>query len=296
MSESSAPNQLQYELPGEHRQRWTECTYTARSCALTLERVVDPKPGTALTEADSFYEWEKASIWVRNYLCAAAEHLCLWADVTAPYKLHPEAVNEVRPRPSLLLARAGLEASAHALWLVEASTPIECVQRHIRLMHRDFTYHRAALVAGGLDTAHIDERIEKLETRCANLLIPAAPRDKPPGYEKLVRLAAVATSHNEDRWAYMWNAASGAGHGQNWFGIEGFELVAGNEYEPGYFRTTALPDVDLISDMLDAACSTLQWGTLKWLLLGGHSPDVISTAARDVFERMPKTEDAPDQL
>ena len=71
--------------------------------------MVDPKPGSALAQADAFYEWEKASIWVRNYLCAAAEHLCLWADVTAAYKLHPEAINEVRPRPYLLLARAGLK-------------------------------------------------------------------------------------------------------------------------------------------------------------------------------------------
>ena len=293
---SAQPYQLQYELPTEHRQRWTECTYHARSCALTLDQVVDPRPGTPLTEADSFYEWEKASIWVRNYLCAAAEHLCMWADMTAPYKFHPEAKNDIRPRPSLLLARAGLEASAHALWLLEASTPIECAQRHMRLMHRDFTYHHAALVAGGKNTAHIDERIENLEARCAALSIPTAPKHKPPGYEKLVRLAALATSHDEDRWAYLWNAASGAGHGQNWFGIEGFELMTVIEYEPGYFRTIALPDVDLISDMLDAACDVLQWGTMKWLLLGGRSPDLMRRAARDVFERMPKLDGAPDRL
>jgi hypothetical protein len=280
----------------EYRQRWAQYTYTARSCALTLERVIDPRPGSELVAADEFYEWEKVSIWIRNYLCAAAEHLCMWADVIAPYKFHPEATNEVKPRPSLLLARAGFESAAHALWLVEVSAPLECAQRHIRLMHRDFAFHRAALVAGALDTAHIDQRIEDLESRCASLPIPTTPRDRPPGYEKLVRFAAVATEHDENRWSYLWNAASGAGHGQNWFGIEGFELVTLDEYEPGYFRTIALPDVELLTETLGAACSTLEWGTLKWLLLGGHNPDLMRQATRDVFERMPKTEDAPDQL
>jgi hypothetical protein len=297
-NESSAaqPHQLQLALPEEHRQRWTECTYVARGCALTLERAVDPKPSSELAAADAFYEWEKASIWVRNYLCAAAEHLSFWADVTAPYKLHPEATNEVKPRPSLLLARAGLEAAAHALWLIEGPTPLECAQRHIRLMHRDFTFHRAALIAGRVDTAHIDKRIEDLELRCAGLTIPTAPKDRPPGYEKLVRSAAVATQHDENRWSYLWNAASGAAHGQNWFGIEGFELVTLDEYEPGYFRTIAVPDVEIITETLDAACSTLRWGTLKWLMLGGHSPELMRTATRDVFERMPKTAGTPDEL
>jgi hypothetical protein len=292
-SSTTQPHQLQFVLPEEHRQRWTQFTYLVRSCALTLERAVDPKPGTALTEVDSFYEWEKASIWIRNYLCAGAEHLSLWADVTAPYKFHPEAKNEVRPRPSLLLARAGLEAAAHAVWLLEAPSALECAQQHIRLMHRDFTYHRNALAAGELDAAHIDERIENLESRCRSLPIAVTPGDRPPGYEKLVRKAAIATQHDENRWAYLWNSASGAGHGQNWFGIEGFELLG--SYEPGYSRTIALPDVDLISDTLDAACSTLQWGTLKWLVASGHDPNLMWKATREIYDRMPKIDGAPDQ-
>jgi hypothetical protein len=141
---------------------------------------------------------------------STAEHLSLWSDVIAPYKLHPDAVNEIRPRPYLLLGRAGLEAAAHALWLVEAPSPEECAQRHIRLMHRDFTYHRAALAAGGLNTVRIDQRIADLESRAPNLSIQVSPKDKPPGYEKMVRSAAGATSHDENRWAYLWDAASAA--------------------------------------------------------------------------------------
>ena len=105
----------------------------------------------------------------------------------------------------------------------------------------DFTFHRAALVAGGSDGAHLDKRLADLESRCASLTFHVKPKDKPPGYEKLVRHAAVVTSHDEDRWGYLWHAASGAAHGQNWFGLEAFDLLTLDEYEPGYFRTIAFP-------------------------------------------------------
>jgi hypothetical protein len=255
---------------------------------LALSQAIDARPGSALALADGYYEWEKASVWVRNYLCAAAEHLCLWADVIAPYKLHPEAVNEVRPRPYLLLGRAGLEAAAHALWLIEVATPEECAQRHIRLMYRDFTYHKGALAAGGLDTARIDKRIADLESRVANLSLPVSPKDKPPGYEKMVRNAAAVTKQDENRWAYLWNAASGAAHGQNWFGLEAFDLLTLNEYEPGHFRTVAFPDPVFITETIGAACAALEWGTVRWLLLGGHDPNLVRQATREVFSRMPK--------
>lgn len=280
-------------LPEEHHLKWAAHTYVPRSCELTLKRAVDPKPGSALAQADAFYEWEKASIWIRNYLCAAAEHLCMWADVIAPYKLHPEAKNEIRIRPYLLLGRAGLEAAAHALWLVEVPTAEECAQRHIRLMHRDFNYHRSALKANGLDTAHVDQRIVDLETRCAGLSIPVAPKDKPPGYENMVRNAAVVTKHDEDRWAYLWNAASGAGHGQNWFGLEAFDLHKTEEYEPGYFRTIAYPDPVFVTDTVGAACDALQWGTLRWLTMGGYDLNMLRRAAREVFELVPKKDNPP---
>ena len=159
-------------------------------------------------------------------------------------------------------------------------------------MHRDFTLHRAALEAGGLDTARVDQRIADLESRCESLSIATTPKDKPPGYEKLVRNAAVVTNHDEDRWSYLWNAASGAAHGQNWFGLEAFDLLTREEYEPGYFRTIAFPDPVFITETIGAACKTLQWGTLKWLVLGGHDPDLLRQAQRDVFERVPKKQPA----
>lgn len=59
-----------------------------------------------------------------------------------------------------------------------------------------------------------------------------------------------------ERWSYLWNAASGAGHGQNWFGMEGYDVELGEEYEPGHYRTTRIPDGSYITEVMEAAADT----------------------------------------
>lgn len=282
-------------MPPDHLQEWAANTYSIRSCELVLNRTVDPKPGSQLDQADAIYHWEKISVWARNYLLAAAETLGLWADLVAPYEFAPDAINRVRMRPYLLLARSGLEAAGHAIWLLDVPTGTftECVERHVRLMHQDFNLHKKALEARGSDTTRIEDRIATLKERAAGLPFPVAPANKPPGYEKLVRNAATVTGKDENEWAFLWNAASGAGHGQNWFGIEGFDLLPIYEYEPGYFRTTSIPDPIYITEMVEAAALSLQWGTLRWLMYGGHDPNLLAAAAAEVFVKMPKKDDIP---
>ena len=280
-------------LPPDHLQRWKECVYAARSCEMTLAQTPDPSPGSDLAKADMFYPWEKVSTWVRGYLRVSAEHLCLWADVVAPYKFDSDAINQVRVRPYLLLARAGLEAAAQALWLVEVSDAPECAKRFLRLMHRDFGLHKKALESDNLDTSFIDKRIADLESRVAEHAIPVTLTERVPGHERMVRFAATATKHDPDRWAYLWNAASGAAHGQNWFGVQAYDMVPVFEYEPGHFRTIAFADPAYITEAMEAACDALYWGTLRWLLMGGHNPDLIRQAMVEVYERMPRLDGTP---
>jgi hypothetical protein len=281
----------QFRLPPDHEQKWKEHTYAARSCELTLSRLPDPSPGSDLDRADMLYPWEKVSTWVRAYLRGSAEHLGLWADVVAPFEFDSDAVNNVRVRPYLLLARAALEAAAHALWLVEVPDADECVTRFLRLMYRDFGYHKKALRSDNLDTAAIEQRIIDLESRVAEHSIRVNLKERVPGYEEMIRFAATATDNNPDRWAYLWNAASGAAHGQNWFGIESYDVVPVFEYEPGHYRTLAFPDPEFITETIGAACEALRWGTLRWLLMGRHDPDLLSQATHEIYERMPKIDD-----
>ena len=99
----------------------------------------------------------------------------------------PGAVNDVRIRPYLLLARAGLEAAAHALWLVEVPDARECAKRFLRLMYRDFGYHKQALESDNLDTSAIEKRIADLESRVVEQSIPVSLTERVPGYEGMVR-------------------------------------------------------------------------------------------------------------
>jgi hypothetical protein len=201
-------------------------------------------------------------------------------------------VSNIRSRPYLLLARAGLEAAAHALWTLEASSSDECVERFIQLMRTDFGYHRKALREGGMDCSRVDKRLASLEARCQDLSIPAAVTRETLGYGKLIRNAAKITKQDEDRWFYLWATASAAAHGQNWFGVEGFILVDKTEYEPNHLRVMSLPDPTLITEMAEAACTALEWGTLRWLTIGAHDLSVFDAALRDVHARMPKKGDA----
>ena len=64
-------------------------------------------------------------------------------------------------------------------------------------MHRDFKYHVQAIESGGEDAARINQRITDLETRCAGLDPQPNPKERPPGYEDLVRLAARFCERDE---------------------------------------------------------------------------------------------------
>lgn len=278
-------------VPPDHVADWKGFALAARASKLALQRTLDPLPDSALAFADAHYPWEKVSAWSRDYLLAAADFLVSWADQCVPLRFAPDAVNNIAFRPYLMLARCGLEAAAHGLWLISAESPKDCVRRHVRLMYRDFRYHRDALDAGKLDSTHIQERMDTLAARAPETDPSLRPTDPPPGYAKLIRLAAEKLEQDPDRWDYLWNAASGAAHGQNWFGIEAFELLRKEEYEPGYFRVKRLPDVDFITDTLDAAVTTLGYGTHLWLKYAGASDDVWNQAIQDVLGQMPMSPD-----
>ena len=276
-------------VPEDHIERWKIATYTIRTSSLVLSRMVDPKPGSPLTQADAQFPWEKASAWSRSYLDAGCEHLSLWANLVAPYKFDEGAVNNVAYRPYLLLARSGLESAAHALWLLEVPDAAECVERHVRMMYRDLVYFIKAREAGKMATAKLEGRKTELAERAKQVAPTIRPQEVPPGYEKLVRHAAEKQSKDADRWAYSWNAASGAGHGQNWFSLEGYELQVGDEYEPGYHRVARLPDVTFITETVEAAADTLQWGILRWANMAGYPFQEMTTQALlDVHAKMPK--------
>ncbi|MEV6279120.1 hypothetical protein [Nocardia sp. NPDC051832] len=284
-------------VSAEHLDQWKNLTVQIRAHELVLAGTIEPVPGSALHQANAIYPREKVSAWARSYLLAAAEHLGFWADLVAPYEFDPSVVNKVRFRQYLILGRSGWEAAAHAAWLLDVPSLKfeECVQRFVRLMHRDFTYHRDALVADQADTTAADERIANLATSAEQLPF-AAPRSRVPGYEAMLREAAMTLGADENRWAYLWKAASGATHGQNWFGLEGFDLIARAELEPGVYHTVAIPDPSFITETFAAATQTLARGTQLLLHSGGHDPlALLGPAIFEVGARMQKKDQPGDR-
>ncbi len=279
-------------LSDEHRERWAAATYWVRGCELALKEAVDPRPDSWLAHADRLYRWEKVSAWSRSYLTAAIDHLLLWADLVAPYKFAEDHINHVRFRPYVMLGRAGLESSAHGVWLLaDVDDPRDCVRRHLRLMHRDFEYQRKAQEAGGYGTNAVLARMEVTVERAERLGVGVSPKDKPPGYANLVRAAATTVGGDAQRWAFLWNAASGAAHGQNWFGMVGYDTEIGEEYEPGHYRSIQTPDPVFITEIVEAAVTVLGWGVIRWLLLAGFDGNsLVTDAMTEVHRHMPKKE------
>jgi hypothetical protein len=280
-------------LPAGHFDLWTQYAISARATELMLNTHVDPRPDSQLEQADRRYQWEKVSAWTRGYLRAAAQQLSTWADIVMPYDVQPGAVNHVAYVAYLMLARSALEAAAQGFWILRADAIDECTSRHVRMMRRDFCYHFNALDAGGGDTSTAAKRIADLERRAADLTPTVDPKVKPPGYEKLVRYAARRTDNDESEWAYFWHAASGAAHGQNWFSIEGFEVLVGDEYDEGHFRTASMPDPEFITGTIGAAVEALNHAAWRWMLMAGYNPMQATTEALlAIGERLPKIPDS----
>lgn len=279
-------------LPEEHVDLWKQYAVSARATEFMLNTHVDPRRDSQLDEVDRRYKWEKVSTWTRSYLRAAAQQLSTWADIVMPYDVQPGAVNNVAYIAYLMLARSALEAAAQGYWILWADSIEECTSRHVRMMHRDFRYHFNALDAGGGDTSTAAKRIADLEHRAATLTPPMNPKETPPGYEKLVRYTARTSGNDEAQWAYFWHAASGAAHGQNWFGIEGFEVLVGDEYDEGHFRTTSMPDPEFITGTIGAAVEALNYAACRWMLLAGYNPlQATAEAIVAISEKLPKISD-----
>ncbi len=54
-----------------------------------------------------------------------------------------------------------------------------------------------------------------------------------------------------------------------------------------------LPDPVFITDTIEAACDTLQWGTLRWLMMGHHDPEIFKDAMIEIHQRTPTLDGTP---
>lgn len=244
-----------------------------------LKSCGDPASGSNFNQVNELYPFEKVSDRARHYVSAALEHLTMWADFAAPFKFHPQQTTTFTMRPTMALARAALESSAQAVWLMDTRDPIECVRRHLRLIRWDIAEHRKS---------YLDPEGKKRVERRDHMLIERVQKVftedqiRPPnGYLWVIQQACrpddlTLESAQAER---LWRAMSGAAHGMYWTNLELTNVEVRDEYEPGHFRTLTLPDPTALVEALEAGFRMTQYGTLKYLSHAGADIEALSIPA-----------------
>lgn len=135
-------------VPESEIREWVTFAHKARLASYILGQVRDPLPRSPLAVDDNAYRWEKCSAWTRAFLVAALDHLVLWANVVAPQRVFAGMIVQNPPRPYYTLARAGMEAAAQTVWILEPQESSERVERHLRLLYHDLRYIYGTGVSG----------------------------------------------------------------------------------------------------------------------------------------------------
>lgn len=274
-------------------QDWVAVAIGSRVSHRTLALVGDPASGSRFALVDGGYPYEQVSKRARGFLTAALEHLIFWADYTAPLKFHEEQAVDFSLRPSYTIARAAVESSAQAVWLMNAADPKECIRRHICLARWDLQEYRKSK----LDAA-AKELIKAEEAELIHRVSPVFSEEQirpPNGYLEVIRSACSARDLAlvPDDVERLWRAASGAAHGKHWPNVELRTTVLAHS-DGGNSQETTVPDPIGIRDVLDAAYRMTQYGVLRFAdYSGGDLRQLSLDATLWVCERLPFRADLP---
>lgn len=260
--------------------RWVIAAHTARLASYMLEEVRDPLPATPLATDDESYPWEKCSSWTRSMLVAALDHLVVWANIIAPQTVFEGMVVRNPPRAYYTLARAGLEAAAQAVWILDQESSTERVDRHLRLLYHDLRQMALAFEMTADERAPaVRERMGLVEQRVGDPAAFQRIKKGEPKYSMMIRESAAAIDMKPTQLEVLWRSASAAAHGKNWFQHVGYSVAVGEEYEPGYLRARLLPDPAGVTRSVDAAARLTQYGVVRFITRAGHHPDSLYPAA-----------------
>lgn len=239
-------------------------------------QVGEPASDSNFVRVAELYPFESIAQQSRRYLDAAFEHLLFWADHVAPLKFHPEQVTNFTLRPCFTLARAALEASAQAVWLLSTTDPVECVRRHVCLRRWDLD--EQAKWAGGEQKSELRNQDRELIERVAKVFTPEQVR--PPGGYLQVLQSACANRDLKLRAGHverLWRVASGAAHGKQWPDDEFRRPVA---TAPPEFASAVFPDTKAMLEILDVAHKMTQIGALQHAQYSGADIHALLEGAR----------------
>lgn len=262
-------------VPEADARRWAESAYAARISFRMLWDVAQP------TETSNFSRVgdlpDSIASRTKAYLLAAVEHLHMWADFATPLKFHEEQQTRIDLRPAYTLARAAMEASAHALWIFGTNDIEECIRRHLSLLRWDLQEHRKSKVDDLEAKKVIRAQEDALVAAVAGIFDDRqiAPLD---GYLNLFREVCKSNEYDLDvsEVESLWRAASGAAHGKHWVGQDLTRTVP-HAGHPGANLT--VPDTAGMIRVLEVASYMVSSGVGKFVMWSGHDPIVMHREA-----------------
>jgi len=226
---------VQSPVPEADTDAWIALAMTARVCDGILSSLVDPLPNSVLRDDDANYQWEKQSVWLQDYLRAAADHLLVWANIVNPLQVHDDTEVMNPPRAYLTLARGAIEASAQAGWVMLGTDATDRTLRHLRLMYHDLRYQEEAHRDHDVAVAdHARRRRNEIKQRIEGVF--GSVKLPEPKYTSMIKDVAAAAGWNPDDAILTWRAASAAAHGKSWYSDYGTTSFVGEEYEQGHYR------------------------------------------------------------
>lgn len=277
----------------EVSQSWAAVAIGSRISHHTLELVGAPLLTSRFGRVDAGSPYEQVSERARGYLAAALEHLIFWADYVAPLNFHEEQAVYFSLRPSYTIARASVESSAQAVWIMSAADPKECIRRHLCLARWDLQeYRKSKLDPAAKDLIKAQEA--ELVHRVSEVFSEKQIRP-PNGYLEVIRNACSAEDLAlvPDDVERLWRAASGAAHGKHWPNVE-LRTTVGSQPTRGNPQDTSVPDPLGIRDVVDAAYKMTQYGVLRFADYSGADLHQLSLdAALWISSLLPVRTDVP---
>lgn len=239
-------------------------------------QVGEPAAGSNFFRTAELYPFESIAQQSRRYLDAAFEHLLFWADHVAPLKFHPEQITNFTLRPCFTLARAALEASAQAVWLLSTTDPVECIRRHVCLRRWDLD--EQAKWADGERKSELRNEDRELVARVAKVFTTEQVRP-PGGYLQVLQFACTNRDLklNAGHVERLWRVASGAAHGKQWPDEE-FRRPAATA--PPELATALFPDTRAMLEILEVAHQVTQIGALQHAAYAGADIPALVEGAR----------------
>lgn len=201
-------------------------------------------------------------------------------------------------RPTQTLSRAAIESSSHAIWVLDARTAEECTRRHLSFVVHDFEEQKKAAVG--------QERKTALAKRRADLVSKIGPLfteddvKRAPGYMDLVKQAAAvvvvkgAGTFDAEAAERLWRASAGSAHGKRWPSHELQIVVPRDEFLPGQFNTTQMPDPEAITSITELAASFTSYAVLRFADYSGYEPQLSNILEQAAARLSSKITRRPD--